>query len=196
MTLTGHLATVAVAVLAAALAPPPRALAAPRGGGQGCSSPTPSAAAVDTCAPFALPTIEPRTTPEYRPPAAPKPLFLPPVVDSARPAAADGARSAASLKAGMSYAAARAALEAQGFRPAASGRDTGDRCGPAGEICRDFPEVHACSGMSVIACEFVFERPGGEALVVTTTGTRSRDLVTRSLQRASALDLARHKVGR
>lgn len=196
MTLTRHMAPVVGPLMAAALATPSHAVAAPRGGGQGCSAVTLSTAAVDTCAPFALPTIDPRTAPEYRPPAVPKPLFLPPVVDSASPTTAGDARSAARVTPGMSYAATRAALATQGFRPAASGRDAADRCGSAGEVCRDFPEVHGCAGAGAVACEFVFERPGGEALVVTTTGTRSRDLVTRSLQRASALDLARHKVGR
>ncbi len=170
--------------------------ASTRGQGQGCSSSAPSLGAVDTCAPFTLPDMQLRAPPEYRPAPEPKPLFLPPVVNSAKPQPSGAPGRPVSLKPGMLYASTRGILIGQGFYPAASGRESSDRCGPEAEICHDFPEVHACSGASVITCEFVFERPPGEALVVTTSGSRSLELVTRAIQRASTLDLARHKVGR
>lgn len=167
-----------------------------RSQGQGCSSAVPSMAAVDTCAPFTLPDTQLRATPDYRPAPEPKPLFVPPVVTSTKPQPTGAPGRPVNLKPGTLYASARGILIGQGFYPTASGRETSDRCGAEAEICHDFPEVHACSGASVVTCEFVFERPPGEALVVTTSGSRSLELVTRSIQRASTLDLARHKVGR
>jgi hypothetical protein len=72
-------------------------------------------------------------------------------------------------KIGMAYKEVRARLTELGYAPASPSKDT-RRCGTRKKICKNYPEVEACSGTGFAPCRFIFRYPRGRKIVVITKG--------------------------